>query len=289
MNLDPRISQALIEAVDTRVDQHERARPYTAYGVVASVDRTTQKASVYVSGDTVPSLGFHFPLQLYPDVGMRVRVVIDPRGDRYIDAIPDPANDTPKIKHGGYLDVYRDTGGGRSFLRGFIEGEAFPRTSLGIDPDGDTVLQGGDGTAGPTTFLERTTAGAVLLNGFGRLRFVPLATQIQVANGSTTTSATDVAITSAELTALPSGIVKAVYGHIIVVNTTADGYAHISNYDATQSSNIVYVSAASKNASTAFLVAPGGTNNRQVKYTVRATTGTLTYYIRITGYFTDDN
>lgn len=84
MNLDPRISQALIEAVDTRVEQLLRARPYTTYGVVASVDMTTGKATVKLSGDTVASSGFRFARPWVPKVDELVRVIIDPRGDRYI-------------------------------------------------------------------------------------------------------------------------------------------------------------------------------------------------------------
>lgn len=87
MNLDPRIAQALIEAVDTRVEQLLRARPYTAYGVVASVDVANARATVNISGDTSASAGFKWSRPWIPVVGELVRVVIDPGGDRYIDSI----------------------------------------------------------------------------------------------------------------------------------------------------------------------------------------------------------
>lgn len=61
--------------------------PHSAYGVVESVNAGTRKANVYLSGDVVPSVGFTYSERSVPEVGNRVRVVIDPRGDRYIDAV----------------------------------------------------------------------------------------------------------------------------------------------------------------------------------------------------------
>lgn len=86
--LDPRISQALIEAVDTRVEQLMRMQPQTRYGIVESVNTSTATASVYLGGDTTPSPGFKYQRALPPAVGELVRVTIDPRGDRYVEATP---------------------------------------------------------------------------------------------------------------------------------------------------------------------------------------------------------
>lgn len=86
MSLDPRIYQELIRAVDTRIEQWMRSQPRTAYGIVQAVDTTNRKCSVYLSGDVTPSPGFTYTRTLPPTVGELVRVVIDPRGDRYVDA-----------------------------------------------------------------------------------------------------------------------------------------------------------------------------------------------------------
>lgn len=95
--IDPRLSQQLLRAVDTRFDQLSRQRPYTAYGTVATVDTVNRKASVYVSGDAVPSAGFAYPVRMdHPAVGNRVRVVIDPRGDRFIEDVLDAHGAYPK-------------------------------------------------------------------------------------------------------------------------------------------------------------------------------------------------
>lgn len=87
MALNPVLAADLIETVDTRFRQLSKMQPKTAYGIVASVTSASRTASVYVSGDAAPSIGFSYPAHLVPTVGDRVRVVIDPRGDRYIDQV----------------------------------------------------------------------------------------------------------------------------------------------------------------------------------------------------------
>jgi hypothetical protein len=82
--MDPRLAAELVKMVDERVEQLMRAQPVTAYGVVASVDAAGGKCSVYVSGNPVASPGFSYPSGMVPAVGHRVRVVTDPRGDRYV-------------------------------------------------------------------------------------------------------------------------------------------------------------------------------------------------------------
>lgn len=84
MPIDPRLAADLISVIDTRVRQILRMQPRTAYGVVASVDTANKKCSVYLSADTSASPGFSYTSE--PAVGDRVRVVIDPRGDRYVDS-----------------------------------------------------------------------------------------------------------------------------------------------------------------------------------------------------------
>lgn len=87
--MDPRLAADIVGAVDERFAQLQRSLPRTAYGVVTAVDTVNRKATVRVSGETTASGGFVFPRLLRPAVGELVRVVIDPRGDRYVDdALP---------------------------------------------------------------------------------------------------------------------------------------------------------------------------------------------------------
>lgn len=87
MRMDPRLAQWITEATDNRVDQLLRARPRTAYGVVESVDTATNKCAVYLGDDLVASAGFTYNGLIEPTAGSRVRVVIDPRGDRYVEDV----------------------------------------------------------------------------------------------------------------------------------------------------------------------------------------------------------
>lgn len=97
MPLDPRLAAELVSVVDTRVSQLMKMQPRTAYGVVQTVDAANFKCSVYVSGDAAPSAGFVFPPWCALTVGDRVRVVIDPRGDRYVDEVYSPRTAAARI------------------------------------------------------------------------------------------------------------------------------------------------------------------------------------------------
>lgn len=83
--IEPRLAATLIQSIDTRVGQLDAAKPRTAYGVVESVNTATRTAAVYLSGDTTASGGFKYSGLWQPKTGTLVRVVIDPRGDRYIE------------------------------------------------------------------------------------------------------------------------------------------------------------------------------------------------------------
>lgn len=80
-----RSTERLLEAIDARVAELRRTLPYTAYGVVDVVDAGTTSCSVFVSGDSTASEGFFYPPRMSDiTAGDHVRVVVDPRGDRYV-------------------------------------------------------------------------------------------------------------------------------------------------------------------------------------------------------------
>jgi microcystin-dependent protein len=126
--IDPRLFSGLIEAVDTRFDQLRRRQPYTAYGVVASVDGGSRKAAVYVSGDSTPSLGFSYGARQVPEVDDRVRVVIDPGGDRWIDEV---LTDLAAVGAGSLPSGSIIAYGGSSAPTGYLicDGSAVSRTT----------------------------------------------------------------------------------------------------------------------------------------------------------------
>ncbi|MBA3403958.1 MAG: hypothetical protein H0U13_04595 [Gemmatimonadaceae bacterium] len=214
MNLDPRIAQMIIEAVDTRVVQLMKQRPYTAYGTVSSVDATAKKANIFISGDNIASVGFSYSAT--PIVGERVRVVIDPRGDRYIEAVV-----------------------------------------------GSSVL----------------------------LRWVPI-DPYYVLNGLTTT--VTIGITTLEVTNVPVNV-QAVTGYIRFASTaapTALSRLSVHNWSSSQAAITAWATtkglAAGSDAFQSFILETGGTNGRSIKYEVvqaGGAPGTMTCYIKITGYF----
>lgn len=79
-------AQRLLRIVEEKVDRAVSRMPYTTYGIVDTVNATTRKANVFLNADTTSSAGFDYG-RIEPQVGELVRVVIDPRGDRYIESI----------------------------------------------------------------------------------------------------------------------------------------------------------------------------------------------------------
>lgn len=143
--------------------------------------------------------------------------------------------------------------------------------------------------AGDSLYVPANIKAASLALGANKVaRYVPI-TQYNVASAATTTSASDVQTTSAEITSLPTdGSVVAIFGHIIAANSSANnGYAYAASWASFgDNCGICYAQNANINAGTTFICTVGGTNGRQMKYVVRANVGTLTYYIRVLGYWT---
>lgn len=131
------------------------------------------------------------------------------------------------------------------------------------------------------------------INGVKVARYVALATTIQVANGLTTTADTGI-VTSAEMTALPLvGVVAVQVTCIAQTSVIATGtYVKASDFDGDSGSTSVMAYSspvANYNNAGVGMVRTGGTNNRQMKYqAVEASTGTLTYWVRVWGYWTTE-
>lgn len=160
-SVDPRIMQDLISAVDTRVEQLLRALPRTVYGVVSAIDRPTLTCSVKLSGDTAASAGFRYQRFAEPQVNDRVRVAIDPRGDRYVEAVYadyGAGNEAQQLYY-GFPRVERETGSDRVIIDGRYEGDSQGRVRLEVFNNGDAGLQASDGTNFYDTTLKRIAAG----------------------------------------------------------------------------------------------------------------------------------
>lgn len=81
---DRRVADAVVEEIERRVLGRLGNMAFLTYrfGKVASVAGSL--ASVYLGGDTYASPNFRIPAGMTLAVNDTVRVVIDPRGDRYI-------------------------------------------------------------------------------------------------------------------------------------------------------------------------------------------------------------
>lgn len=85
---DRRLAVMIADMIDRRVEQRVRELlPMIRYGmVVGSADAAARTVAVRLFGQEEPSPGFVYR-EFTPEDGDRVRVYIDPKGDRYIDAI----------------------------------------------------------------------------------------------------------------------------------------------------------------------------------------------------------
>lgn len=81
---DRRVADAIVKAVEERI--MKRLGGYALldvrFGTVASVSGSY--ASVYLGGDTYASPNFRIPVGMTLTAGNKVRVAIDPRGDRWV-------------------------------------------------------------------------------------------------------------------------------------------------------------------------------------------------------------
>ena len=81
---DKRLSDALIKEIEERILKRLGSMAFLEYryGTVAVV--TGSYASAYLGGDTYASPNFRIPSGMTLGPTNAIRVVIDPRGDRYV-------------------------------------------------------------------------------------------------------------------------------------------------------------------------------------------------------------
>jgi hypothetical protein len=120
------------------------------------------------------------------------------------------------------------------------------------------------------------------------LRYVPLATYIQAVADGSTANATVSKTHVAEMTTLPAGAVAVL---VFVESATSalalSNYVDVYDYGGSNAFRCHTPGVASYTNSITAIVLLGGTNNHQFDYMVnRPSAGTITYSIRVMGYFT---
>jgi hypothetical protein len=134
--------------------------------------------------------------------------------------------------------------------------------------------------------LRRTAAGNVTLKGFGRLRFVPLESNFIEAF---TTGAAVATISTATIAALPTHA-KAVLIQLVCHSSVASPSNALvaRHFSSGLEAGRAYAGAAANYRGAAQTIVELG-GNRQIKISVEWGAGTITYSVRVKGYFTDDN
>lgn len=117
-----------------------------------------------------------------------------------------------------------------------------------------------------------------------RMRYVSVAPTF-IVNAATTTA--DVPATDVELTNLPtSGVAVVALMFMVRTSDTSQAAMAMLNFSGSEAMTGYSSGVASRGGSNYALVVPGGTNGRQVKYSVDWASGTVSYWIRPVGYFT---
>lgn len=137
---------------------------------------------------------------------------------------------------------------------------------------------------GATVTATGQVSGASLALGSNKVaRFVPITST--VFNAVTRTSS--LATTDVEITAVPSTNVVAVTGFIAMrVSDTSGPTFSLYDYDGNLGARAMATGVANRDGACGFTVATGGTNNRQIKYSIAWASGTVTYSLVINGYWT---
>lgn len=168
--MDPRIAADLNRMVEERVRQLLAANREVAYGIVDAVDTANLKCSVFVSGSATASGGFSYAPWQQPAPGDRVRVMVDPRGDRYLDSV---------LEVGG---IQRIAVGRAPYTPDYSNTQGFPNTSSvaagtaiakPIDVPSPMRLRGIRFWSADTTLARSMEARLYVEGEDGVLRYVP--------------------------------------------------------------------------------------------------------------------
>lgn len=293
----------LIVATSERVarEQIRRMIGTTRVGVVfGDADPVRRKVDVRLYGQPEVSPGFTYDASVIPADGDLVRVVIDPNGDRYVTAVLGRDNSVAAAQTGIARELAA-IGAEDDLLTHTVTGDAFPSLEAGIDASGLGFVRLGDGTVQGAPAL-RDVAGVIgatdrLANGIvttakiataaRRVRWAPVDPYIPAVPDASTTTSVIATTATAEMTGLPTGIV-AVTGHILfsMTGTTVNRAMTVRHWtnEGIAARADTAVTAATQDAF--FIVETGGTNGRQMKYAIDSVSGTMTYWIRVTGYLT---
>lgn len=307
-----RLGEELDELVTAAVRAEiARLAPRVLYGVVVGApDVAARSVAVALRGRPEASPGFVYG-EHAPAEGDLVRVVILTTGDRYVDAVLG-RDVNPAWLRSPFVEVVEEAdrvrlqllgqgaeapgielralGGGTPFIDFSRDDAADFDVRLMLSAADVLNVQGGGLRVSDVPVL-LDAAGAIdtanLATAAKRLRYVPV-TPSFIINGSTTTA--DVASTLVELTNIPANVAAlvAVVG-MVRTSDTSGANMTLRGFDDTEATIGYSTGVASRGGTFYGLCVPGGTNGREIRYTIDWTSGTVTYYVRPVGYFTLDD
>jgi len=139
----------------------------------------------------------------------------------------------------------------------------------------------GDGTA---SFEDVDVNGSLTVGGGLHSRWVPM-NQTLV----NTTRTSDLSSTSIEATDAPNTGVVALTGYVVCSSSTTGGdTVSVYNFDGSLVGYAMATGVANRDGVCHFIAATGGTNNCQIKYSVNWGSGTVSYGVFVTGYWTTE-
>lgn len=255
------------------------------------VSGSAQASALFVDGDaSVGSLTTDFvDIELASGVGLSIRITGD--ADPRLAIQEDGALEWGDGSGAADVNLYRSTtnllktddefevgaNGGKDTLRLTSTG-----TDTGITLGGDVNLYRSAANVLKTDDALQAASLAIGANKVARY----------VAIGSTpinTTRTSDLAATDVELTALPSTGVVAVTGYITCSSsTTGNDTVTVYHYDGTQAGIAQATGVVNRDGVCGFTAVTGGANNRTIKYGVNWGSGTVSYQLVITGYWTTE-
>lgn len=281
----------IIAVVDRRIERKTgaEATTETTWGEVCAISADGKYASAYLYGETeFASEGFRIPGDLALNLGDKVKVAWNGRGERWVYDVGIPSS---------YKKVTVNPNTGQILVG---DGTAPPSTPVSLsghnhDAAYSALGHNHDAAYSGIGHNHDATYAALSHDHSEFARFVPLDTVIT--NPSFASTTVDIASTVLELTALPStGVVAVTLQALFRTGQASDGNFQVWGYQSNRTtlqgswSIIAYGMANTNQYSTSGgVVSTGGTNNRCIAYVVDAgASGTSFYAIRVTGYWTTE-
>jgi len=154
------------------------------------------------------------------------------------------------------------------------------------------LAQQASSVSGTTSPISGSIAGNLTLGSPKGLRYVALGGSYVQAVPDASTTAVSIGITAcAEMTALPAAGVVAVQVVLVCAASVIGSGNYVVAYDYAGDTTITKATPAPPSTTagvtnrSSFMVCTGGTNNRQFKYGVGRSAGTVTYYAQVIGYW----